>query len=103
VHFNLSFTITIYKGAQNKNSNERAPYISETLKSKISELGNFNIYSDIVEYQYVENEQALLLRIVLTGDVVKEMTSTTKYLIHLIIYLWQGIILILFRSLLEIV
>jgi hypothetical protein len=78
VHLTLGFTKTIYRGTQNKNSNIRAPYISEIVKLNISELGNFYIYSDIVEYQYVGNEQTPLLRIVPTGDVVKEMNFTSK-------------------------
>ena len=51
---------------------------SETLKQNLSEISNFYIYSDIVEYQIVGNNQAPLLRIVPTGEVNKGLNFTSK-------------------------
>jgi hypothetical protein len=44
----------------------------------LSDISNFYVYSDIVEYQFVGNEQASLLRIIPTGDLVKGLNFTIK-------------------------
>jgi hypothetical protein len=77
VDVTLGFTSKVYTGKQSKTS-IKVPIISAALKLNISEFSNFYIYSDIVEYQYVGNEQAPLLRIVPTGEIVREMNFTSK-------------------------
>ena len=51
---------------------------SKPLRTNLSDISNFYVYSDIVEYQFVGNEQAPLLRIIPTGDLVKGLNFTSK-------------------------
>lgn len=44
----------------------------------MSDISNFYIHSDIVEYQFVGNEQAPLLRIVSTGEANSNLNFTSK-------------------------
>ena len=44
----------------------------------MSDISNFYIYSDIVQYQFVGNEQAPLLRIVPAGEINKGLNFTSK-------------------------
>jgi hypothetical protein len=44
----------------------------------LSDISNFYVYSDIVDYQFVGNEQAPLLRVIPTGDLVKGLNFTSK-------------------------
>ena len=50
----------------------------KTLNQNASEISNFYIYSDIVDYQIVGDEQTPLLRIVPTGSVSKGINSNSK-------------------------
>ena len=76
VNETFGFTKTKYVGQPKAN---KVTYkSSETLKHNLSEISNFYIYSDIVEYQIVGNEQSPLLRIVPTGEVNKSLNFTSK-------------------------
>ena len=48
------------------------------IKQNLSEINNFYVYSDIVEYQFVGDEQTPLLRIVPLGEISKGVNFTSK-------------------------
>ena len=73
VHETFGFTNTQYKGEVNSDRFKSLP-----VRHFLSDISNFYIYSDIVEYQFVGNEQAPLLRIVPTGEVNNKLNFTSK-------------------------
>jgi hypothetical protein len=76
IHETFGFADAQYVGA----SKGKRIVIKSTspLKQNLSEISNFYIYSDIVEYQVVGDEQAPLLRIVPIGEVSKSLNFTSK-------------------------
>jgi hypothetical protein len=76
VHETFGFSETKYTGLT---KSKRVTYkSSKPLRTNLSDISNFYVYSDIVEYQFVGNEQAPLLRIIPTGDLVKGLNFTSK-------------------------
>ena len=76
VHETFGFADAQYVGAPKKK-----PVVFKSnnpMKQNLSEISNFYIYSDIVEYQVVGDEQAMLLRIVPIGELSKSLNFTSK-------------------------
>ena len=76
VHETFGFADAQYVGAPKKK-----PVVFKSnnpMKQNLSEISNFYIYSDIVEYQVVGDEKAPLLRIVPIGELSKSLNFTSK-------------------------
>ena len=75
VNETFGFSETQYRGQA---KTKRLVIKSTPVRHYLSDISNFYIYSDIVEYQFVGNEQAPLLRIVSTGEANSNLNFTSK-------------------------